>query len=84
MEHAEPGGVSWGRVARVPGRSLRRVDVNGGSGELLLGAQQRLIGVVARGIAGGQIRSISGIVDLDKLTHRGPLADYTSLPKSAR
>jgi hypothetical protein len=74
----------WGRVARVPGVLLRPVEVNGGPGALLLDAQQRLIGVVALEIAGGQITGISGIVNPDKLTHLGPLADYTSLLRSAR
>ena len=74
----------WGRVVRVPGVSLRPVEVNGDPGALLLDAQQRLIGVVALDIAGGQITSISGIVNPDKLTHLGPLADYTSLLRSAR
>jgi RNA polymerase sigma-70 factor (TIGR02957 family) len=69
----------WGRVARLPGVSLRPVEVNGGPGALLLDPQQRLLGVVALDIAGGQITSISGIVNPDKLTHLGPLADYTSL-----
>ncbi len=74
----------WGRVARVPGVSLRPVEVNGGPGALLLDARQRLIGVVALDIAGGQITSISGIVNPDKLRHLGPLADYPSLLRSAR
>ena len=74
----------WGRVARVPGVSLRPVEVNGGPGALLLDAEQRLIGVVALDIAGAQITSISGIVNPDKLAHLGPLADYTSLRRSAR
>jgi HxlR-like helix-turn-helix len=34
--------------------------------------------------AGGQITAISGIVNPDKLAHLGPLADYTSLLRSAR
>jgi hypothetical protein len=74
----------WGRVVRVPGVSLRPVEVNGGPGALALDAQQRLIGVVALDIAGGQITSISGIVNPDKLRHLGPLADYPSLLRSAR
>jgi hypothetical protein len=40
--------------------------------------------VLALDIAGGQITNISGIVNPDKLTHLGPLADYKSLLKSAR
>jgi RNA polymerase sigma-70 factor (TIGR02957 family) len=72
------------RVAPVPGVSLRPVEVNGGPGTLYLDARQRLIAVVALEIAGGQIRSISSIVNPDKLTHLGPVADYTSLLRSAR
>ena len=71
-------------VARLPEVSLRLTEVNGGPGALYLDGQQRLIGVVALDIAGGQITSISGIVNPDKLTHLGPLADYTSLLRSAR
>src|SRR5215217_6108588 len=70
--------------ARVPGVSLRPVEVNGGPGALFLDAQQRVISVLALDVAGGQIRSISGIVNPDKLTHLGPVADSRSLLRSAR
>ena len=63
---------------------MRPVEVNGGPGALYLDAQQRLIGVLALDIAGGQITSISAIVNPDKLTHLGPVADYTSLLRSER
>jgi len=72
------------RVARLPGVSLRPVEVNGGPGALYLDAQQRLIAVVALDIAGGQITRISSIVNPDKLTHLGPVGDYSSLLRSAR
>jgi hypothetical protein len=40
--------INWVRlVARVPGVSLRPVEVNGGPGALVLDAQQRLIAVAA-------------------------------------
>jgi RNA polymerase sigma-70 factor (TIGR02957 family) len=71
-------------TARLPGVSLRPVEVNGGPGALILDGQQRLIGVWALDIAGGQITSISGIVNPDKLTHLGPVADLRSLLRSAR
>ena len=75
----------WVRViARLPGVSLRPVEVNGSPGALFLDAQQRLIGVLALDIAGGQITGISSIVNPDKLTHLGPIADFTSLLRSAR
>jgi RNA polymerase sigma-70 factor (TIGR02957 family) len=77
--------INWVRLAtRLPGVSLRPVEVNGGPGALILDGQQRLISVWALDIAGGQITSISAIVNPDKLTHLGPLADYTSLLRSAR
>jgi RNA polymerase sigma factor (sigma-70 family) len=77
--------INWIRMAgRLPGVSLRSVEVNGSPGALFLDGQQRLIGVLAFDVAGGQITSISAIVNPDKLTHLGPLADYKSLLGSAR
>jgi RNA polymerase sigma-70 factor (ECF subfamily) len=72
------------QVARYPGLSLRPVEVNGGPGALFLDAQQRLIGVLALDIAGGQIMSISAIVNPEKLAHLGPVADLGSLRRTAR
>jgi RNA polymerase sigma-70 factor (ECF subfamily) len=77
--------MNWIRAAaRLPGVSLQPVEVNGGPGALYLDAQQRLIGVLALEIADGKITGISSIVNPDKLTHLGPLADVKSLLKSAR
>jgi RNA polymerase sigma-70 factor (ECF subfamily) len=73
----------WGDLAaRLPGVSLRPVDVNGGPGALYLDAQQRLIAVVALDIANGQITSIGAIVNPDKLAHLGPVGDLRSLLRS--
>jgi RNA polymerase sigma-70 factor (TIGR02957 family) len=72
------------QIARFPGVSLRPVEVNGGPGALFLDGQERLIGVVALDIAGGEITSISSIVNPDKLAHLGPIADVQSLLRSAR
>ena len=76
--------INWvRRFARLPGVSLHPVELNGGPGALLLDAQQRLIGVCAIDIADGQITSIRGIVNPDKLTHLGPVGDLRSLLRSA-
>ncbi len=76
--------IKWvRRVSRLPGVSFRFVEVNGSSGALFLDAQQRVIGVCAVDIASGQITSISGIVNPDKLTHLGPVGDLKSMMKSA-
>jgi RNA polymerase sigma-70 factor (ECF subfamily) len=71
------------RLLRLPGMSLRPVEVNGGPGALLLDPQQRLISVWSLDIAGGQITGIRSIVNPDKLTHLGPVGDFTSLLTSA-
>jgi RNA polymerase sigma-70 factor (ECF subfamily) len=77
--------ANWGRLgARARGLSLRPAEVNGGPGALYLDAQQRLVAVVALEIAGRQIASINAIVNPDKLTHLGPVGDFTSLVRPAR
>ena len=77
--------INWIRAgARAPGASMRPVDVNGGPGALFLDGEQRLVAVWALEIAGGQIAGISSIVNPEKLTHLGPVGDYTSLLRSAR
>jgi RNA polymerase sigma-70 factor (ECF subfamily) len=69
--------------SRIPGVSLHPVEVNNGPGALILDAQQRLTGVIALDVAGNQIRSISSIVNPDKLTHLGPVGDLRSLLRTA-
>jgi RNA polymerase sigma-70 factor (ECF subfamily) len=72
--------INWVRQgARLPGASMRPLEVNGGPGALFLDGDQRLISVWALDIAGGQIRNISSIVNPDKLRHLGPVADLRSL-----
>jgi RNA polymerase sigma-70 factor (TIGR02957 family) len=77
--------IDWVRLgARLPGVSLRPVQVNGSPGALWLDAQKRLIAVVALEIAGGQITSISAILNPDKLARLGPVGDLTALLGPAR
>jgi hypothetical protein len=77
--------INWIRLAaRLPGASLRPVEVNGTPGALFLDGQQRLISVLALDIAGDQITSISSVINPDKLTHLGPVADFGLLLRSAR
>jgi RNA polymerase sigma-70 factor (TIGR02957 family) len=77
--------ASWvRRIMRVPGVTLRPVEINGGPGALLLDSEQRLISVCALDVADGQITSIGGIVNPDKLKHLGTPADFGSLLRSAR
>jgi hypothetical protein len=70
--------------SRVPGVTMRPSRVNGGPGAIFLDDQQRLLGVWALEISGGQIQSIGSIVNPDKLAHLGPVGDFTSLLRQAQ
>jgi len=72
--------VNWIRVgARIPGASIRRVEVNGTPGALLLDGDGRLIAVWALEISGGEIVALNSIVNPDKLGHLGSVADTREL-----
>jgi RNA polymerase sigma-70 factor (ECF subfamily) len=71
---------NWFKLgARIPGAGMRPVEVNGGPGAMLVDGQGRLIGVLALDIEGSYIRSISSIVNPDKLSHLGQVADLRAL-----
>ncbi|MCA1697141.1 MAG: RNA polymerase sigma factor SigJ [Actinobacteria bacterium] len=75
----------WAATAgRIPGASVRRVEVNGGPGALLVDADDQLIGVLALDIAGGQISGINSIVNPDKLTHLTPVTDLADRRSPSR
>ena len=59
--------------------SLRREQVNGQPGALVVDREGRLIGVMILDIAEGQIQAVSSIVNPDKLRHLGPLGDLGAL-----
>jgi RNA polymerase sigma factor (sigma-70 family) len=76
--------INWIRVgARLPGASLRPVEVNGGPGALLLDGEERLIAVWALEVSGGAIREINSVVNPEKLAHLGPVADVRKLLKNS-
>src|SRR6266498_3549548 len=63
-------------ATRLGGISLREVTVNGQPGAMVLDPSERLIGVLALDIAeGGQIQTVTSVINPDKLRHLGPLAD---------
>jgi RNA polymerase sigma-70 factor (ECF subfamily) len=71
-------------ASRLPGVSLRPVEINNSPGTLVLDAQRRVIGVLVLDIAAGQINGISSIGNPDKLIHLGPVGDLGSLVRGAR
>jgi RNA polymerase sigma-70 factor (ECF subfamily) len=77
--------VNWVRVGqRIPGASLRPVEVNASPGALLLDGAGRIIAVWTLDISGGEIRAIDSVVNPDKLAHLGPLAPVSELLRAVR
>jgi RNA polymerase sigma-70 factor (TIGR02957 family) len=77
--------VNWSKLRkRVPGASLRVVEVNGSPGALIFDGEERLVGVWALEIAGGQIQGVRSIVNPEKLAHLGPVSDVMSQLGSAQ
>jgi RNA polymerase sigma-70 factor (TIGR02957 family) len=75
---------NWTRVsARVARITLRRVDVNGQPGAVLLDPEGDVIGVMALDVADGQVQGIRSIVNPDKLRHVGRVADVAALLRRA-
>jgi RNA polymerase sigma-70 factor (TIGR02957 family) len=74
--------IAWIRyVERIaPGSTIRPTEVNGQPGALLLDGADRLMGVWALDIAGGQVRSMRSIINPDKLRHLGPLTELGANP----
>jgi RNA polymerase sigma-70 factor (TIGR02957 family) len=65
-------------LARL-GLTLRREQVNGQPGALVVDRDGSLIAVMSLDIAEGQIQGVSAINNPDKLRHLGPLADLDAL-----
>ncbi len=75
--------LTWMRIgSRSPAFTLRPAEVNGGPGLTAVDGQQRLVSVCSLEIAGGEIRSISSIVNPDKLAHLGMVGDFASLVRA--
>jgi hypothetical protein len=70
--------IVWTRqLGRLAGGSLRRTQVNGQPGALLLDAKGALIAVWALDIAAGRVRGVHSIINPDKLRHLGPVTELT-------
>jgi RNA polymerase sigma-70 factor (TIGR02957 family) len=75
---------NWTRIAaRLGGIELRRVDVNGQPGAMLLTNEGLVVSVMALEIAEGQVQGIRSVVNPDKLAHLGDVADAYELLRRA-
>jgi RNA polymerase sigma-70 factor (ECF subfamily) len=72
--------MAWLRAGtRFGGITLRREEVNGQPGALVVDREDRLISVMILDVADGQVQGVSSIVNPDKLRHLGPVADLGAL-----
>jgi RNA polymerase sigma-70 factor (ECF subfamily) len=77
--------TNWLRaLARFPQVSMRPVEINGDPGAIYVDDQERILGVWALEIAGGEIVGVRSIVNPDKLAHLGPVGDAVAILRSAR
>jgi RNA polymerase sigma-70 factor (TIGR02957 family) len=77
--------AAWAKAGRRFGGFLvRRVEVNGQPGALLLDADDNLIAVMTVEIAGGRVHAIHSVVNPDKIAHVGTVADLPALLRSGR
>jgi RNA polymerase sigma-70 factor (ECF subfamily) len=72
---------NWWRLGlgKIGGIELRRIQVNGQPGVEYLDAEGKLIGVMSLDIAEGRIQAIRSIVNPEKLSHLGTVADAKEL-----
>jgi RNA polymerase sigma-70 factor (TIGR02957 family) len=76
---------NWARTgSRLGGWQVRRVDVNGQPGAMLLDRRGQLFAVMSVDVADGQIQGIRSIVNPDKLGHLGEVADIGTLLRGER
>jgi RNA polymerase sigma-70 factor (TIGR02957 family) len=76
---------AWAKTGwRIPGLSLRSVDLNGQPGALFLDADGAVIAAMVLDIAEGEIQGINSVVNPDKLQHLGPVADAWALLRGMR
>ncbi len=67
---------AWMRTGlRLPGLTIRPVEVNGQPGALFQDAAGAVIAAMALDIAEGQVQGINSVVNPDKLQHLGQVAD---------
>jgi RNA polymerase sigma-70 factor (ECF subfamily) len=71
---------AWSKTGwRIPGLTLRPVEVNGQPGALFVDADGAVIAAMELDIAEGQIQGVNSIVNPDKLQHLGNVADVWGL-----
>jgi len=72
------------RLLERMGTTLRRTEVNGEPGLVVLDPQERIVSVITLEIQDGQVCAVNSVFNPDKLRHLGPVADHAALWAAAR
>jgi RNA polymerase sigma-70 factor (TIGR02957 family) len=75
--------ANWTNVGRRAGFEMKPAWVNGEPGLVATDGEGRLAGVIAFAIAGEEIRGVYSVVNPDKLSRLGPLADVRAMLRTA-
>jgi RNA polymerase sigma-70 factor (TIGR02957 family) len=76
--------ASWGRIGQRLGEGrMRRVEVNGQPGAIVLDREGNTIAVMSLDIAGDRVQGVRSVVNPDKLRHLGPVGDLRALLEQA-
>lgn len=76
--------LNWVKLGtRIPGATMRPIEVNRGPGALLLDGDERLIAVWALEIRDRQIQSVSSVVNPEKLEHLGSVSGLAAVLRHA-
>jgi RNA polymerase sigma-70 factor (TIGR02957 family) len=74
--------AAWGRQTRkARGVTLRRVDVNGQPGAIVLDGKGKVFSVFALDILDGRVKGVRSVVNPDKLRHLGEVSDMRTVLK---
>ncbi len=73
-----------GLHSRDRGGSIRRAEINGQPGVMVLDRAGRLMWVMTVDVADGVVQTVRSIINPEKLRHLGPLADVRALMREKR
>jgi RNA polymerase sigma-70 factor (TIGR02957 family) len=76
---------AWSKTGfRIPGLTIRPVELNGQSGALFLDGDDAVIAAMVLDIADDQIQGVNSVVNPDKLQHLGEVGDAWALLRGVR
>jgi RNA polymerase sigma-70 factor (ECF subfamily) len=76
--------VNWGKQGAGSGAGMRRVEVNGLPGALVVDADGATIAAMSLEVGGDGIVGVNSVVNPEKLSHLGPVGDMWAMLRQRR